>query len=378
MTDICIIGGGASGMTAAICAKESNPALDIIIFEKKNQTGKKILASGNGKCNLSNQACPGVETTLEFFRHLGILTRTDAEGRLYPYTEEARAVRDALDTRLRSLGVKTETLAEVSAVEKNRDGTFTVELGNKSITAGKVLIACGGKAGSAFGTTGDGFRFARRFGHKVNKPVPVLTAVNLKEDLKQLSGIRVKGKVTLTYLEKPIFSETGEIQFTESGISGICIFNLSRYLMIPEGKTFENGFDDYKILIDFFPETEDIKPILEERKVWGFEKGELLRFLVRRPLAELMEQKAGCNTEKMAQFLKAFPLSPSGVRGWDYAQATRGGVCLSEVSDTTMESKLVPGLYFAGEVLDYDGPCGGFNLQHAWETGIKAGKEMAR
>ena len=240
MTDICIIGGGASGMTAAICAKESNPALDIIIFEKKRiRRERKILASGNGKCNLSNQACPGVETTLEFFRHLGILTRTDAEGRLYPYTEEARAVRDALDTRLRSLGGKKQRRwLKFRLWRKTGDGTFTVELGNKSITAGKVLIACGGKAGSAFGTTGDGFRFARRFGHKVNKPVPVLTAVNLKEDLKQLSGIRVKGKVTLTYLEKPIFSETGEIQFTESGISGICIFNLSRYLMIPEGENF--------------------------------------------------------------------------------------------------------------------------------------------
>jgi len=378
MIDICIIGGGPSGMTAAICAKENCPALRVCILEKKNQLGKKILATGNGKCNLSNRGCPGAEKTLDFFRELGVLTRTDSQGRIYPYTEEARAVRDALAQRAASLGVEAETSAEVVSVEKNRDGLFSVRLGNKTLRAKKVLIACGGKAGSAYGSTGDGFRFARNLGHTVRRPIPVLTAVEVKEDLEKLSGIRAKGSVRLDYMGETVFSEEGEIQFTKTGISGICVFNLSRFLLLPEGRKLEDGFDDYKVYIDFFPEQENMETILEERKAAGFAGSRLLQFLVRRPVAEMIEKEAAGDAARSAELLKAFPLSPKGVKGWDFAQATKGGVCLSEVNPDTMESLLVPGLYFAGEVLDYDGPCGGYNLQHAWETGMTAGKEMAK
>lgn len=375
MTDICIIGGGAAGMAAAISAKEANPSLDILIVEKKNQLGKKILATGNGKCNLSNAACPGTQQILDFFQNLGVLTRTDREGRIYPYTEEARAVRDALDQRIRKLGIQVMTSAEVLRVEKEE--FFTVELKNQTVSARKVLIACGGKAGSAFGSTGDGFRFAKNLGHQVSKLIPVLTAVEVKENLEKLAGIRAKASVKLLYQGETIFEEAGEVQFTQTGISGICVFNLSRFLLLPAGKRMEDGFDDYEILIDFFPEREDLASLLELRKVKGLKGSELLQFLVRRPVAEMMCKQAGEDTLRLAELLKAFPLSPKGVKGWDFAQATKGGVCLEEVAET-MESKLVCGLYFAGEVLDYDGPCGGYNLQFAWETGIKAGKEMAK
>lgn len=365
-------------MTAAICAKESCPALKVCILEKKNQLGKKILATGNGKCNLSNRACPGVGKTLDFFRELGVLTRTDAQGRIYPYTEEARAVREALAQRAASLGVEAETSSEVISVEKKQDGNFSVRLGNKTLCARKVLIACGGKAGSAYGSTGDGFRFARNLGHTVQKPVPVLTAVEVKENLERLSGIRAKGSVRLDYKDETVFSEEGEIQFTKTGISGICVFNLSRFLLLPEGRKLEDGFDDYKVYIDFFPEWDDLEAVLEERKSAGLSESRLLQFLVRRPVAEMIQETTAGDTKQTAKLLKAFPLSPKGVKGWDFAQATKGGVCLEEINQDTMESLLVPGLYFAGEVLDYDGPCGGYNLQHAWETGMTAGKEMAK
>lgn len=276
MVDICIIGGGASGMTAAISAAEENQQLDILILEKKNQLGKKILASGNGKCNLSNVRCENYKDTLDFFASVGVMTRTDSEGRIYPYTEEARAVRDALEQRLRSLDVKVETSAEVASVEY--DGVFHIELKNKTVEARKVLVACGGKAGADFGSTGDGFRFAKRLGHQVHKPVPVLTAVELADDVSRLAGIRVKGEVSLYFREEQIFSEKGEIQFTSTGISGICVFNLSRFLLIPEGKGLEDGFSDYRIDIDFFPEEEDLLPILEQRKACGFEGSRLLQF----------------------------------------------------------------------------------------------------
>ena len=209
MIDICIIGGGASGMTAAICAKEAAPGLRVLILEKKNQMGKKILATGNGRCNLSNQACPGAKTTLDFFQKLGLLTRTDGQGRIYPYTEEARAVRDALEQRIRELGVEIETSSEVSSVEAWEDGTFSVEMNNKILKAGRVLIACGGKAGSAFGSTGEGFRFARNLGHRVNKPIPVLTAVEVKEKMERFAGIRAKAAVRLDREGKTVFQEEG-------------------------------------------------------------------------------------------------------------------------------------------------------------------------
>lgn len=363
-------------MTAAIHAKEANPALDILILEKKNQLGKKILASGNGKCNLSNINCEKVQQTLDFFGRLGVFTRTDQEGRIYPYTEESRAILDALKHRIAELGIEVRTSAEVLEIEKKQN--FILHLNTGTVSAKKVLIACGGKAGSQFGTTGDGYRLAKAFGHRVEKPIPVLTAVDVKENMDKLAGIRVKGAVSLSFKDEIIFEEKGEIQFTKTGISGICVFNLSRYLLIPEGKSFNDGFEDYEIFIDFFPEEEEVLTLLERRAELGFCEERLLEYLVRSPIASWIHDLAGGDLAESAALLKAFPLSPKGVKGWDFAQATKGGVSFDEVCLETLESKLIPGLYFAGEVLDYDGPCGGYNLQNAWENGTLVGKEMAR
>lgn len=148
--------------------------------------------------------------------------------------------------------------------------------------------------------------------------------------------------------------------------------------MIPPGASFADGFDDYKIEIDFFPDREDMVSVLELRKAQGIAASRLLQFLVKRPVAEMIERLAKGDTAESGRLLKAFPLSPKGVKGWDFAQVTKGGVELSEVLAQTMESRLVKNLHFAGEVLDYDGPCGGFNLQYAWETGMLAGKGMAK
>lgn len=377
MVDICIIGGGAAGMTAAICAKEENPKRDVLIIEKKSQMGKKILASGNGKCNLSNVKCDRLEETLAFFRHLGVMTRTDSEGRLYPYTEEARSVRDALEQKIKALGIRVVTDSEAQTVEHS-GGHFVIQMGNQVIEAEKVLIACGGKAGPKLGSTGDGFRFARKLGHTVNKLIPVLTAADVKEDVTRLAGIRAKAALSLTFRGEEIFREEGEVQFTQTGISGICVFNMSRFLLIPEGCSWEEGFEQYKILIDFFPDRDDLAELLQERKAEGFEEEKLLQFLVRRPVGEMIYAMAKGDAAETARLLKAFPLSPKSVKGWDFAQATKGGVELNEINRETMESLIIENLYFAGEVLDFDGPCGGYNLQNAWETGMRAGKEMAK
>ena len=246
------------------------------------------------------------------------------------------------------------------------------------VKAKKVLIACGGKAGSQFGTTGDGYRLAKAFGHHVEKPIPVLTAVDVKENMDKLAGIRVKGAVSLSYRDELIFEEKGEIQFTKTGISGICVFNLSRYLLIPEGRTFVDGFDDYEIFIDFFPEKQEVLSLLEQREAMGFTEEKLLEYLVRSPIAARIYDLTKGDLAESAALLKAFPLTPKGVKGWDFAQATKGGVSFDDVNRETLESKLVAGLYFAGEVLDFDGPCGGYNLQNAWDNGALVGKEMAR
>lgn len=375
--DICIIGGGAAGLIAAIFAKENNPASKVLILEKKNHVGKKIIASGNGKCNLSNEACEDAAETKDFFRKIGVLTRTDNEGRIYPHTEDSRTVRDALLQRATSLGVQVKTSAEVVSISMTKG--FVIDTGSSQFEASKILIATGGKAGPQCGSTGDGFRFAKTFGHKVTKLVPVLTAVEIKESLESLAGIRAKGEVRLEFSGKEVFREAGEIQFTKDGISGICVFNLSRFMMIPVGKSFADGFDEYKIYIDFYPEfTEDeMSEIIASRRGMGFSDDKMADFLLKQPLADFIETMSGMNEGECVKLIKNFPLSPKNTKGWNFAQATHGGVTLDEINMETMESSLVSGLYFAGEVIDYDGPCGGYNLQNAWTTGAKAGIAMA-
>lgn len=376
MFDICIIGGGAAGMTAAISAAEENRNLSILVLEKMDKTGRKILASGNGKCNLSNLSCEKYRETESFFNHLGLVTRSDSEGRVYPYTEEAGAVVEALRDRMECCGVVCKTCSEVKSVEKEKD--FRIVTEESSYMSRKVLIATGGKSGPQFGSTGDGYRLAKKLGHSVTKLVPVLTAVETEEDLSSLKGIRAKGEVSLEYKGECIFREKGEIQFTEKGISGICVFNLSRYLLIPEGCSFKDGFKDYTIKIDFIPEETDSIAFLENRLQTGnVSKENLLKYIVRQPVARLIQRKAGNSISEQGRLLKAYPLKPVNVRGWNFAQVTKGGVKLDEINMDTMESLICRNLYFAGEVIDSDGPCGGFNLQNAWETGIRAGKGMA-
>lgn len=368
-------------MTAAIQAAETDPELKILLLEKKEKLGSKIAASGNGKCNLSNMSCEGYRTVKAFFEGLGVPLKENLDGRVYPRSEDSKTVCGALKDRLEYLGVEWVTGAEVTGVKRTdkKAGPFTVITGDREFESRKLLIATGGKAGPRFGTVGDGYRWAKSFGHHIRKLIPVLTAVETKEEMKELAGVRTRGEITLRYKGKAVFRETGEIQFTKTGISGIGVFNMSRFLMIPEGRTLRDGFEDYRIFIDFFPETGDMEKVLRERgNLRGFARGNLLRYMVKEPLANRINALAEADISRAAKMLKAFPLTPCSVRGWDFAQVTRGGIPLDEIDPCTMESKLCKNLYFSGEITDYDGPCGGFNLHNAWETGIKAGKGMAK
>lgn len=419
--DIAVIGGGASGLAAAVeagrAAKQRGKDLSILLLEKKESPGKKLSVTGNGRCNLSNAACGQQEIVTDFFRAAGIAVREDEDGRRYPYNEDAQEVAAVLTEHARRLGVQIMTNCEIQSVEAMQTGGFhlfamgknTAEKGNgtarrtppkendgavRQITAQKVLIATGGKSYGVFGSTGDGYRFARELGHEVVTPVPALTAIDTAEDLTLLKGTRAKAQVCLLHGDKVCAQETGEVQFRADGLSGICILNLSGHIRLDKtsGRSIRELFGDYRLVLNLVPDfaREDLLEFFRTHfALYDCCAADLLRTLVKAPLAEYVLQRAGIRPETSAAELSAsqlealaagllqFSLTVCGTKGWNEAQVTAGGVRESQVNEATMESCLVPGLYFAGEVLEYAGPCGGYNLHHAWLTGIRAGRAMA-
>lgn len=379
MLDICIIGGGASGLAAAITAGRENPDKSILIIEKKDTVGKKLAATGNGKCNLTNNNCVNMPETLNFFDSVGVFTRADEEGRIYPYCSQARDVVYALERAAVSAGADIKTGITVEKIEKSSNG-FIIKTNKGDFESGKLLIATGGKSAPQFGTSGDGYTFAKQLGHTVSRLAPVLTGIEVKEDLKSVKGVRVKALVKLLKDSRLLEEEYGEVQFNEDGISGICVMNLSRFIKLEDGESFVEGISRYSIELDLVPEVkaEELETILQRRIDAGSENTEdLLLSIVPDKLRKYISDKREFKLCKLADQLKSMKLSISGTKGWKVAQCTSGGVVLDEIDSVTMGSKMIDGLYFAGEVTDYDGPCGGFNLQYAWETGIKAGKAMA-
>lgn len=444
--DIAIIGGGASGLAAAIEASRTCPSLSVIILEKLQEVGAKVSASGNGKCNLSNMASPDWEKTSSFFSSLGLLTRSDSEGRIYPYSEDGRDVTDCLKREAEIRGVeilRRRQVTEVAYVGEgfqikavyNRPKAYRSKPGDGpiEIRAKKLLIATGGKSKPKLGTSGDGYTFAKAMGHTVNRLIPVLTGIETLQDIKSwgLSGVREKCVASLYKKGNMVYSDKGEIQFADYGISGIVIFDMTRFMDLEE----DGSFDDFVIEVDFLPDFSE--PYLEKIIEEGAERlglsaedmdceevqmardyAQVIRSMVKKPLVEIVSNLAISNpdcsnldgsetkgfnydgfnsdgsgfdsnkevTESMKHIiikglvynLKHFTLNPKNLRGWDMAQVTRGGIPLEEIDYETGESNIVPGLFFAGEILDEDFRCGGFNLQHAWTTGLKAGRAMAR
>ena len=409
MHDIGIIGGGAAGLAAAVIVKWQDPSLDVVIIEKNREPGRKILATGNGRCNLSNENAKGYEDVIRFFSELGVVVRKDSAGRFYPYSEDAKAVAEALIEEASASGVRFVLGREVVSVrreegafcvltreapgkEKNKgksarpdkkkgsarseegaSGSFS-ENAAEELSFRKLLIAAGGKAAPAYGTTGDGTRLAASLGLRVSRLAPALTGIETEEDLRELAGVRQKGTVSL-YRRGVLtaFSE-GEIQFNDYGVSGICIMDITRYFDFEDGVRPEEGFRDYELSLDLLPEMSiDMEELLRRK---GLPGSGMLRSLVKPGLSEYITKHAD-SLQDICFMLKSFPLTPKKLRGWQYAQVTKGGVLLSEVDEESFESKRIPGLYLAGEVLNYDGPCGGYNLNFAWRSGIAAGLALA-
>ena len=369
-------------MTAAISAARQGAKVRLI--EKNSEPGRKLLATGNGRCNLTNTGCEDAEEIMGFFSELGLLMRVEEEGRVYPYSEQASAVQEALINEMANRKVEILCNMEVLDVVKQDSGFMITTADRKEFRSDALILATGGKAGPQYGSTGDGYRFAKAFGHTVVRLMPSLVQMVSEEPFfKELKGVRAKGLAELLREENVIDTETGEIQFTEEGLSGICIFNLSRKYVRGD-----------IIRIDLFPgysedRLEEIfskrAGTLENHSMAQFFIGMLHKKLITVVLEKLgldrVRKAAGLNSKEVqdiVRFLKGWTISISGTKGWKEAQVTAGGVDLYEVDPKTMESRLIPGLYFTGELLDFDGKCGGYNLQWAWSSGLIAGKAAAR
>lgn len=394
---IGIIGGGASGMAAAIAAAE-NKDNKIILLERQARVGRKLQATGNGRCNLTNLntapqhyhgdspafVCPAlehfpVEKTLTWFRSLGLYTVAEPSGRVYPYSDQANSVVDVLRFGLQQENIELKTGFEVTKIRRAQDG-FTLESGEETIHCHKLIIACGGLAGTKLGGSMSGYKLLRSLGHRCSKLRPTL--VQLKSSWNgcaALKGVRTNCRVEILHNGTLHSASTGELQFTEYGLSGPVIFEVSRDACQGAG---------WSARLDFLPE-ETKAALLEElktRRCRDLPVEELLTGMLHNRLGRVLTQTAGLKAQQSVSTLKDADLQEicrlikhlevplTETLGMDAAQVTAGGIPTDEFDPITMESRLVPGLFACGEVLDIDGDCGGYNLQWAWSSGYLAGK----
>lgn len=395
--DILIIGGGAAGLAAAVSAKWENPNVKIGIVEKNDRVAKKIHATGNGRCNFTNLDINekhffgnrdfigkvleqfGSDDALEFFKHLGIMHRVE-DGRVYPISNQASAIADALRLYLDEAGVDFVTDCFVSNVTKQGE-SFIV--GN--LSAHKAIIATGGKASPNLGSDGSGYKLLTGFGHTLTKIKPALVSLKTNNEVtKTLKGVKVFAKVTLRDKGRVVATDRGEVLFTDYGMSGIPVMQISRFA--------EKGME---ITVDMLPDLtkKDVIGEIYERMCNLPERdgAEFFAGLVNKKIAIPLLKYAGVektnvkaknftdeNVRKCAEFLKEFTLTILGDNGFNNAQVCAGGIELDGFYPHSMESKLVENLYAAGEILDCDAICGGYNLHWAWSTGTLAGKSAAR
>lgn len=404
---VIVIGGGSSGMMAAISAARCGA--EVVLLERKDRVGKKLLVTGNGRCNLSNTDCVPARfhggdptfiaevllrfpaaSAIDFFEDLGIVCKAEREGRIYPRSGQASAVLDVLRWELARLAVDVRTGHEVKQIiPKERGFGLSLAMGGE-LKAGRVILAAGGMAGPQFGSDGSGSRLAGALGHRLVDPVAALVPLRLRTDfLRKLKGVSFEAYGEVRCGEEVLRSEAGEFLFTDSGISGLPILQLSgvasQALKANKGPC---------IVLDLFPGSslDELDAALEIRfRRQGHKSlSDGLVGMLNKRLIPVVLSAAGIDYHallgkefsaaartQLARLLKNWSLTVSGTMPWPEAQVTAGGIALDEVDPATLESRLVPGLYFCGEVLDVDGDCGGFNLQWAWSSGFVAGYSAA-
>ena len=393
---IGIIGAGASGMAAALAAAE-NPEVEVLVLERQSRVGRKLLATGNGRCNLTNlHALEGgyhgespdfskealtrfsPEETLAWFRSLGLYTVAEPSGRVYPYSDQANSVVDVLRLAMDKPNITLVTGFTVEKIRREPEG-FTLSSREDSYFCHKVIVACGGLAGSKLGGTMSGYQLLGKLGHRSTRLRPALVQIKCSwGGVVGLKGVRANCHVKIFRDEALFAQSTGELQFTEMGLSGPVIFEISRDVCFGKG--------DWEARLDFLPEMSpaELEAMLLERQQRNFPMEELLTGILHNRLGRVLTKAAGIGgrqageltREEIAQVcrtVKAFAIPLTEPLGMDSAQVTAGGVLTENFAPQTLESRLVPGLYACGEVLDVDGDCGGYNLQWAWSSGRTAG-----
>ena len=413
--NIAVIGGGASGMIAAITAADNGA--EVTIFEHMPRMGRKLLLTGSGKCNISNvdmdmshfhgsdtgligkvmDRCPSKET-LAFMESLGLYVR-ERKGYLYPYCEQASAVVDILRFAIRDRGIDVHTDTDIRRIEKQKQSNdrtvedkFVIVTANARMTFDRVILCCGSCANRNTGSDGSGYDIAKSFGHTIIKPLPALTYLVCEEDFyPSIAGIRTRALISVLAKDENgwqrLGTEDGELQLTKTGISGVCVFNLS-YLAV---KSLDKRCR-VKAEIDLLPDIPEgeITEFMKNRigNISDRPLEEMFIGLLAKPLGILILKRCSIDLKRICgdlddgeianicKTVKCFETFIKGSGDMDSSQVAQGGVSLSEIRDN-LESRLVSGLFFAGEILDVNGDCGGYNLQWAASSGMVAGREAA-
>ena len=384
-------------MAAAIEAAK-NAHVQVVLMERQARVGKKLSATGNGRCNLTNlhageggfhgddasfpsaalKKCD-VDATLDWFRELGLYTVAESSGRVYPYSDQANSVVDVLRFALDKPNIQLLTGFEVTKVRKTDTG-FRVDSIEETVFCDRLIVACGGLAGTKLGGSMFGYRFLRNLGHSCTKLRPTL--VQLKSGWSgcgALKGVRANCHAAIWHNENLHSESTGELQLTEHGLSGPVIFEISRDAC--------QGGGEWYCRLDFLPDMEEssLRKELARRKETGWNAEDLLTGILHNRLGRVLTQWAGIKSswkiedlreeelDAVCKTVKGLEVILTEPMGMDAAQVTAGGIVTAEFDPNTMESRLIPGLYACGEVLDVDGDCGGYNLQWAWSSGRLAG-----
>lgn len=407
--DIAIIGAGAAGCMAAIRAAELGAK--VVLIERNDAIGRKIMITGKGRCNLTNAAPidlfikkfnPGGEflrsalfafsndDLIAFFRERGLEIKIERQGRAFPATDKARSIISVLEDSLQKGGITVTHGVRIVGIERRGDRFVLSAESGACLEAKKVIIATGGASYAATGSTGDGYTIAARLGHTVTPLAPALVPLTTKERwVKGLQGLGLENvRITFHIGGKKLVSEVGEVMLTHFGISGPLILDMSGDIVAALGKHGE------------IPLTIDLKPGLREEQIesrlvhkftvkGGAQAKNLMQDLLPKRMIPVFLSLAGIAPEKrtnqitkadrsaVIRLLKAFPLTITGSLPIEEAMVTGGGVSKKEINPRTMESKIVPGLYFAGEVIEGAAPSGGYNLQQAFSTGYLAGEKAA-
>ena len=400
METVVVIGGGAAGILAALTAAEGENRR-VLLLERQQRIGRKLLATGNGRCNLTNTgatiehyhgeqadfATPALakftpQDALDFFHGLGLMTVEEYGGRVYPLSNSANSVVDVLRFALEKRGVEVRCACPVRSIAR-RDKGYTVVTDEGSLGADYLIVACGGAAGAKLGGVMDGYELLKPLGHKRTALYPALVQlITPPEFPRALKGVRADGSLRLLSGSETLAKGEGELQFTDNGLSGPAAFDVSRAAATAgEGLTLSmNFFREYSAsqVLGLLQQRRESYPQLESAQLFtGMLHNRLGKMLVKYaglpqelPLGKLSDAQL----EQAVQAATDFRLKLLGTEGFDHAQVTAGGIKTTGFNPETMESWFMPGLFVCGELLDVDGDCGGYNLQWAWSSGRLAGR----